>query len=264
MLSRNAYMGSKDRALEMAPEALQAIRVVDAVYPLLGGVRDDTVLVASVCEVPVGRPFVAADRRAGADFLDDDALKCSAPRVWHNAGHYIAIPLQHTEDDRLASSPATTLARVLAANISLINFDVSRQIVVAINFAHVLADFVTDAPRGLVGHAKLALQFLRRDAVSGRGEQVHGVEPLLQRRPGILKRRSGHRVNVVAAPRAGIGGKLRQPHETTFLAALRAFKCLAMARLHQMREAAIVIREALEKVLYGEVLSHRPLHLRRI
>ncbi len=46
---------------------------------------------------------------------------------------------------------------------------------VAIDVAHVFADQSRHAPRGLVGDAKLALQFLRGDAVPGSGEQVHDL-----------------------------------------------------------------------------------------
>jgi hypothetical protein len=236
MLSRNVNVRPEDRALEVAPEAFQAVRVMDAVNPLLSGVRDDAVLVAAIGEVPIGRPFVAADRRAGLDLLDDDRLKRLAPHVRYDAGHHVAVPLQHPEYDCLA-------------------FNVARQIAVAVNLGHVLADFVPDAPSRLVGHAELALQFLRRDTVPGRGKEVHRVEPLLQRRPAILERRPRHRVDVMAAPRARVSRHLRQLCKAPVPLALRAIQRLAVAYLHQVREAAIVVWETPKEILNRELFG---------
>ena len=248
----------------MAPETFKAVRVMNAINPLLSRMRDNPMFVTSHGERPVRMPFVAADRRAGADFLKNDCLKGCATDVGDNTGYHVATTLQHSENDSLTCRSPTMLTGSLAADVDLIDLNMPGKIVITVNVGHVLADFVTDAPRRLVGHPKLALQFFRGYAVPGRGEQVHRVEPLLQRRPRVLERRPSHRMDVMAAPRAGIGGQLRQSHEPTFLSAFWAIKCLAVARFHQVREAAIVVRKPFEKVLYGELLSHRTLHLEGI
>ena len=74
-----------------------------------------------------------------------------------------------------------------------------------------LADQRGHAPRRLIGHAKLALEFLAADAVARRGEQVDGVEPKLERGAGLLKRRPDRGVQVVTAPLAGIGALCLDP-----------------------------------------------------
>ena len=104
---------------------------------------------------------------------------------------------------------------------------------------------------GRVGNAQLALQLLRRDTVASRGEQIHGVKPLLQRRMGLMKRRSDHRVDVVTAPGAGISLLLPDPSEFSMLAALRAINRFAVAKLHKVVRASVVIGELLEKLLNG-------------
>jgi trehalose-6-phosphatase len=70
---------------------------------------------------------------------------------------------------------------------------------IAINLAHELPDLVAHAEGALVGHAKLALQFHGRHAVPRDAEQVHGEEPVLQRRARLLERRPDARIQVVAA-----------------------------------------------------------------
>lgn len=75
----------------------------------------------------------------------------------------------------------------------------------AVHSRHVLADFMADPPRRLVRHAKLALEFFSRNAVPCRREQVHRIEPKLERRAGLFEGRANGRVQVVAATAAGIG-----------------------------------------------------------
>ena len=122
---------------------------------------------------------------------------------------------------------------------------------VAVNLAHVLADFVANSPRRLVGHGKLALQFLGADTVACRGEQVHGVEPLLQRGTRLLKRRPGHGADLVSAPRAFVNRTLFDAVELARLAALRAFRLIAVADGPKVVQTSVVGREAFEKLKYG-------------
>ena len=68
-----------------------------------------------------------------------------------------------------------------------------------------LANYMYHTPSRLVCDTKLALQFLGRDAVARRREQEDRIEPHLQWRAGLLKRRPHGRVQVMAAPLAGIG-----------------------------------------------------------
>lgn len=74
-----------------------------------------------------------------------------------------------------------------------------------VNVRHVLTDQPGHTPRGLIRHAKLALQFLGTDAVPRRREQVDRVKPQLQRGARLFKRSADRGVQVVAAPLAGIG-----------------------------------------------------------
>lgn len=75
----------------------------------------------------------------------------------------------------------------------------------AVNVCHVLADQPSHAPRRLVGHPKLALQFLGADTMPRGGEQVDRVEPELQRSARLLEGRLYGRVQVMTAPLARIG-----------------------------------------------------------
>lgn len=119
-----------------------------------------------------------------------------------------------------------------------------------------LADLVADAPRRLIGHAELALQFLRRDAVPRHREQVHGIEPELQRRPGLLERRSNRRVQVVPATAARIGALCLDAIPARGKPALGARVVRPEARGEQVREAGFVVGELPKEFAGGEWLRH--------
>ncbi len=90
----------------------------------------------------------------------------------------------------------------------------------------------------------------------GSGEQVHGIEPLRKRRTRPLKGRSDHRVDVVTAARAGIGGKLLELGELALGSALRAIHRVAETKHHKVLKARFVSRKLLEKVLDGRGFGH--------
>lgn len=141
------------------------------------------------------------------------------------------------------------------------NLEVPVLRIVTVDLAHVLADFVSHPPSGLVGDAQLPLEFFGRNAMPRRGEQVQRVEPLLERRAGALKWRSDHRMNVIAATGAGIGRVILKACPPAELAALSAFDDIAMADQHQVRQTGVVVREKPHEVVDRESLfRHRAPH----
>lgn len=184
-------------------------------------------------------------------------LKRHAAHVLDNAGHHVTAAFQHTHNRRLASGTATALSGTLTANHRLVDFHMAGQRRVAINSRQKLADFMAHAPRGFIRHAQLALQFLRRNAVARRREEVHRVIPLLQRRVGAMENRPRHRMNVLAAL-TGIGGHLRELAELALFAAARAFIIRAITGLEQMFKASVVVGKHLHEILDRKGLGHDP------
>ena len=128
---------------------------------------------------------------------------------------------------------------------------------VDINLRDVLAKLMAHAPRGLIGDAKLALQFLGGNAMPRCGEQIRRIEPLLQRCMAVLEWRSDHRVNVIATSRTGIGGKFFELGEQPFIAALLAKEGVAKTLPHKVFQAGIIGWKHLEETLNRQPLSHR-------
>lgn len=217
-------------------------------------VPDGPVLEAALRQMGVRSEFIRTDHRAGADISENDRLQSLAPDVWHNTGTQIAIPLNHAKDSCFAVGSAATLAVALPPDQRFIHFDMSAQRTVAIGLCHQLAQLMADAPSRFVGHAKLALQFLRGYAMSRRGEQVHGVKPLLERRARFLERCPHAWVNVMPAKLAHVGPALRDAMEFRLPIAGRAGGRLAVLHGHDPVQTGLVGR------VFGKKLLVRVFH----
>ena len=257
-------MRSPDRPLEHGPEGFQRVYVSIAIGPLLPAMLDRPVIVPERREDAVRGPFVGANCGPGLDALKDRRNEAFAGSVRNNLGEQFAIAFKDAHDDgfSLGAAPgeAVFLTPALSADIGFVNFDMIGKGRIAVNRAHVFADQVGHAERRGVRNAKLALQFLGRNAVARRGKQVHGIKPLLQRCMRAIERRPDHRVNVMATPGAGIGRHLLEAGKTAILAALGAIKGFAVAQLHKVVEASVVIGELLHEINDGRMFGHFSLH----
>ena len=164
------------------------------------------------------------------------------------ASENIAVALDNAEHDGLVIVPEL----VLAAEKTFVDLDrlartADREITV--NIAHVLADQIAHAPRGFVGHAKLALHFLGGHAVPGSREQEHHEKPVPQGRPGALKGRPSSWIDLIAAMLARKATALLYPVIGRLLLALEACQPLAEPDPHKVGKAVIIVREPLVKCL---------------
>ena len=88
------------------------------------------------------------------DFRHDPMLGSG----FYDLGNEIAAALDHAENDRLV----IVASFVFTADVGFIGFDdqMTAQAAITINPSHVLADLVSHAPSGFVGHPELALELL--------------------------------------------------------------------------------------------------------
>lgn len=256
MLARNVNMSPFNGPFDLAPEAFNAVGVCIPIHVLTSTMLDGCVVVAPCRQLRIAQQFVCAQVTAIRNVLLDHGFKRVSPDIRNNAGQNVAPALQDSENDGLVGGPAPALTMRTTADIGFVGLNVPRQVVVAVDLGHVLANLVADTPSGLVGNPKLSLQFLGRDAMTRSCEQIHGVEPLLQRRRGTMERRARHRVNMVPAPRAAIGRELCKPGKLSLTPTLGASRDDAKAGFHKVLKARVVIRKLVEKLLNCHILGH--------
>lgn len=183
-------------------------------------------------------------------------MTVSSRRLGDHFGNDFATTLDHAQHDLLV----VMALLVLAADERLVGFHDAKaaEWAVAIYLAHILADFVAHAPSALVGHTQLPLQFLGGHAVTRSAEQVHGEQPELERRPGVLKGRVHAGVNVVAAVLTGVRLARLEPVEMRVLSTLSTGMTLPIAGSHYVLQAGFFVRVELEELADRQGLGHVP------
>src|SRR5262245_31154464 len=139
---------------------------MNATHPFVVAVAHLAVLVARPRERVVALVFVCADRRACLDIRNDMLFQRSKLRVGKEPRGYVGPALNHAEHDGFAERTTTFPTRTLTANERLVNFNVTGKPAVTVNLVHVLTDQMSHPKRCWVAHSKLALQFLRRNAMA--------------------------------------------------------------------------------------------------
>ena len=118
--------------------------------------------------------FTEVELRPGGDFGETEALhdgELHAQRV------SLLVGLDGGDKGRLAGRAATALAPTsLATEIGVVELDPPAERVLAVALHHHLHQLVSDAPRGVVGDAQMAVQLHRRDPFLVLGHEVDGLE----------------------------------------------------------------------------------------
>ena len=113
--------------------------------------------------------------RPGGDFGETEALhdgELHAQRV------SLLVGLDGGDKGRLAGRATTAFAPAsLATEIGIVELDRPAERVLAVALHHHLHQLVSDAPRGVVGDAQMAVQLHRRDPFLVLGHEVDGLKP---------------------------------------------------------------------------------------
>ncbi len=193
-------------ALCERPEAFDGVGVAIPAHVNLLGVVNPFVLVSRFAEKVINAIRVRVDRRRWHHTFENMRSEGVSLDVINRHGNDFTATLHHSEHRRVmrvfagASYCASLTSASLSANVALVHFDRSVGIEGFKIFGHeFMPDFVSDSPRGLVGHAKLALQLLRGNPATSACHEVHRVEPKVKRSRRLVKDRSGCRSDVFAA-----------------------------------------------------------------
>lgn len=189
----HADVGAVQTALKQTPEVLHRVRV-DIAVNVLDGVIDDRMAVVSFQPV-VGQQFVTEDSRARFDVFADDRLKFSLRALLNMVNYDFSAAFDHAEYDLLTFGSASlnllcSLGLVhiagLTADERLIDFDFASERVKT-PVLHGKADAVQHEPRGFLGDAKPAMQFVGTDTVFCPNDHPSGGKPLLKADRGLFE-----------------------------------------------------------------------------
>ena len=256
VLSGYVDMSAVNAALQLRPEAFNAVHMGRAFDVLASTVFNRAMVIALGIQRLVAVKLIGANIAASLYVFLNDRMQGIAAHVRHHFSHNLTAPFKHAKHGSLAEGSAASRAFPLAAYHRFVYFNMAGQSVVPIHGTHVLTNLVAHPPSALVSNADLPLQFLGRYSMSGRGEQVHGIEPFLQRRTGTMKGRANHRIDFFSTPRALISRVAADTMKLAVLAALRAIKLLAVSNAHKMIKACFVSIEAPKEILNCECRSH--------
>ena len=234
-------------ALKLRPEAFDGVRTAAVrrrVLPLV--VTNGDVIEAEHIKAAVAAKFIGRHGSAGQNMRLHQRFHGRAVAARHNFRHHVPAALKHPDHNGLVALVSRPFAFDFAADQRFVNLDNlahAAKRIGAVERSHVFADLMAHPPRGFVGHPKLALDFLGGNAVARRAEQEHDEKPVAQAGAGAIKRRSGGRVDLMAAIFANIGAAGGYPIVMRALAAARAIVTVAKAITHDVFKAAFLGRK---------------------
>ena len=163
VLRRNVNVRPADLQFQPSPKPLDPVDVATLSRIFAGPVVNGPMVVANTVQSAIVSQFVGVSRGARLNILGNEGLQGALLHVLDHLRYRVAAALQRSEDDRLIrnATPALPASR-LAADLGFVGLNFAAQRPFAVHSGHVLAHFMRSAPSRLVGHADLALQFLRR------------------------------------------------------------------------------------------------------
>jgi len=252
-------MCAVNRPLQLRPEAFDAVhartfgRDIFA-KAVIGHLMEVTL--AAKCQI--GRMLVSVYNRVRLHILLDERKQGVATAIGHNAGNDIPVALHHAENDRLRHHLAD-MAVLNTANEGFVHFNLLGETAnrrITIDLRHVFANLMTHAPRRFVGHAKLALDFLCRNAITRSTKKEHNIEPVAQACAGPVEGCSSGRIDLRAAILTGIAATGLHAVKMGVSAAFLAIVTVAIANAHKVIEAAFLSGEAVLKLTKGRGFAH--------
>ena len=247
MTAADMDMRSIDPAVHLRPEAFNGVRgrALEADI-FMGGMINRHVAMPARVKPYIGAQFVSVDSATGNDIGVNHRLQRGALLVRNNRRPHVATTFHHTHDNRFG--------RAEAADKCLVDLDMlagTTKRAVAVNVAHVFADFMAHAPSRFVSDAKLAFNFLGSNTVPRCAEQEHDKKPITKGCARPIKWSASSRVNLMPAILAHIGAAGGHAVIVRALATPSAIVTVAKAVTHDVFKAAILCWELFLKLAKG-------------
>ena len=254
VLRAGRMVHADDSAFQDRPDCLNRVSVNDPLRVLTSAVIDAIGAEEKPIQIGVGWGFVRVDRRAHFNLLVDLLLNRMQGAIRNYFGACAPAALPHAEYGGLTDSAAPrieflmlVLVRFLATKERFVDFDDAFQLVDVIRRTASLSQALQHEPRGVLADPYLLGKLKAADALACGHQQVHGVDPLMQRdmRPSEDRTCAHGEIEVTGVAT-----------EETFLPGSNALGSAARWALRTIRPKAILkilagrffVREKLEKL----------------
>lgn len=252
VLRTDMMIGAVDAALLDGPNAFDAVRRDAIADEFSGAVVDGLVLKLQCSQPGVSAVLVGMQRRSRFDAGLDFCLERPNIRSRHYLYRCATAALPHAENrcfaDRAAPSVkllALVLVRLFAADVRLVNFDDAAQLVELV--AACLAEPPEDEPSRLLGNADLLGELHRGDALACRNDEIHRIDPLMQRNMRPFEDRAGANGEILLAMIAAIVAALADSDPIAH-AANGTKRTFGPKPAFEVHPCTLLVREHLEKL----------------
>jgi len=213
MLFARVVVYAVNAALHDGKHAFNAVRG-HAVPDVFASAMVDGIMIEESVDACIRPRFVSVNGRADSDILQDRLLDRGRIRPGNRHRDCSAAALAHSKDRRFADRAVPSLELLvfmligfLAADECFVDFNDTGELLEVLSAAS-LSQPMQDKPSRLLGDADFLGELHRGNALAGRHEQVHRINPLVQRNVASLEdRASAHReifLALVAAVEAAL------------------------------------------------------------
>src|SRR5579859_2065621 len=252
VLSARVMVDSVKPTLQDGPDALNAVGRDCPARELSRAVVHCLVVKEQAVKIAVCPELIGVDRGPGFNYAVDFVLYGVDVGRLYNLGEGTAPTLAHPQDGSLTDATASriqffvlVLVPLFPADESLVDLDHAAQFLELP--ATCLPQASQDEPRAFLGDADLFCQLHRRDALTGCNEQIHRVDPLVQRDMGALENRSRANREIELASVASVVPGLARRDPLSSLAG-RAYRTVGPETALQVHARRFFVREQLEEL----------------
>ena len=247
---------AEDGPLDEAPEAFNRIRMDKAVS--VGDSMIDSEVRNPISHTSVPAVLISDENGfLGVHNAAQEGFEGFARDLIGRPGHDLAASCQRA-DDRLFLSASSTLGRVLVVIVSALAARRRDKGFVSLNDApekhlvvhHCLPDLHTHTPGSRLGEFEVTGKLMAGDTFLSVEVEGDSKEPLLERDAGLLKDSAGKDIETALA-----GMAVPAAYKLVFLlagnlvaGAMRAGRFVSPARLFQMVDASLLVRELFENL----------------
>ena len=151
----------------------------------------------------VASEFIGINDSGRENVLPDVRHKSAGFHIRDHGSDYPAFPLYHSLNNGFPFCTTSAFAPPTPAEVGFIGLNPAVKRVVA--FFEKLLDLSKHAPRGLVSNSQFSLELFGRNTGSCRSNQKGSIEPVFQRRPGLVINSTSGRMDVVPTMVTTIG-----------------------------------------------------------